>query len=177
MRCVLLVTSTPSAGALGIARAHGVPAKVVRPSALPDESAFARTLLDLFAQHNAEVVALAGYLKKIPASVVAAFPRRIVNIHPALLPRHGGKGLYGRRVHAAVLAAGDHESGATVHFVDEGYDTGPIIQQARVPVLPHDTAATLAARVLKAEHKLYPRVLRLLAENRVNVQGRTVTVS
>ena len=99
---------------------------------------------------------LAGYLKLVPPEVVAAYRGRIINIHPALLPKHGGPGMYGERVHAAVLAAGDTESGATVHLVDEAYDRGAILGQARVPVQPGDTPGSLALRVLAAEHRLLP---------------------
>jgi phosphoribosylglycinamide formyltransferase-1 len=110
-----------------------------------------------------DFIALAGYMKRVPARVVAAFRGRIINIHPALLPRFGGSGMYGTRVHAAVLASGDTVSGATVHFVDEEYDHGEIILQERVPVLKTDTPETLAARVLAAEHEIYPEALRRLA--------------
>ncbi len=103
-----------------------------------------------------DLVVLAGYLKLVPPEVVAAYRGRIINIHPALLPKHGGPGMYGERVHAAVLAVGDTESGATVHLVDEVYDRGAILGQARVPVQPGDTPGSLASRVLAAEHRLLP---------------------
>jgi phosphoribosylglycinamide formyltransferase-1 len=106
---------------------------------------------------------LAGYLKLVHASVVARFRGRMINVHPALLPEFGGPGMYGRRVHEAVLASGAKESGATVHFVDEEFDRGAIIAQERVPVEPGDTPETLAARVLEAEHRLLPRVVLELA--------------
>src|SRR5690606_27541096 len=106
-----------------------------------------------------DLVVLAGFLKLVPAAVVAAFTGRMVNIHPALLPRHGGPGMYGRRVHAAVLAAGDAESGATVHLVDEAYDRGVPLARARVPVRRAGRPGSLAARVLEAEHRLPPAVV------------------
>jgi folate-dependent phosphoribosylglycinamide formyltransferase PurN len=102
------------------------------------------------------LVVLAGYLKLVPAPVIEAYRGRIINIHPALLPAFGGKGMYGHRVHEAVLASGARESGASVHLVDEVYDRGPVLAQARVPVLPGDDAERLAARVLEAEHRLLP---------------------
>lgn len=114
---------------------------------------------DALASARIDLLVLAGYLKLVPSAVVAAYRGRIINIHPALLPRHGGEGMYGARVHAAVLAAGDAESGPTVHLVDEVYDRGAILAQARVPVVPGDTPATLAARVLAAEHRLLPAVV------------------
>ncbi len=103
-----------------------------------------------------DLLVLAGYLKLVPAEVIARYRGRIINIHPALLPKFGGQGMYGRRVHEAVLASGAPESGATVHLVDEVYDRGAILGQARVPVLPGDDADRLAARVLEVEHRLLP---------------------
>ena len=176
LACPLLVSNTPKAGALGIARNHGRHAIVLNPRDFHHESTYAAALLDLFRQHHIDLVALAGYLKKIPTEVVAAFRHRMINIHPALLPDFGGQGLYGRHVHTAVLAAGATESGATIHFVDEQYDTGPIILQERVPVLPDDTPESLGARVLSLEHTLYPRALRLLAQRMISVSDRQVSI-
>ncbi|MFN8651250.1 MAG: phosphoribosylglycinamide formyltransferase [Gemmatimonadales bacterium] len=109
--------------------------------------------------HQVDLIVLAGYLKLVPAEVIRAFRGRIVNIHPALLPAFGGPGMYGHHVHEAVIRAGVPESGATVHLVDEEYDRGAILAQARVPVLPGDTPEALAARVLEAEHRLLPQVV------------------
>ncbi len=176
LSCPLLVSNTHRAAALAIASDYGCEAVVLKPREFSHEQAYADALLGLFGQHKIELVALAGYLKKVPPRVVAAFRHRMVNIHPALLPDFGGRGLYGRHVHAAVLAAAAKQSGATVHFVDEEFDTGPIILQERVPVLPHDTPASLAARVLAVEHQLYPKALCLLAQGKVCVHGRQVTV-
>lgn len=111
-----------------------------------------------------DLLVLAGYLKLVPPAVVARFAGRIINIHPALLPQHGGEGMYGSRVHAAVLAGGDGETGATVHLVDEVYDRGAVLARARVPVHPGDTVEQLAARVLAAEHRLLPAAVRAAAE-------------
>ena len=120
-------------------------------------------LVKLLEAHHIDCIALAGYLKLVPREVIARWSGRIVNIHPALLPKFGGAGMYGRRVHEAVIAAGEKESGATVHQVNDEFDRGAIIAQERVPVEPADTPATLAARVLAAEHRLYPRTLHALA--------------
>lgn len=156
-RVVRVITNRPDAGALERARRAGVPAAVLRD---PGDAA---ELLAALTDARADLVVLAGYLKLVPPPVVARFRWRMINIHPALLPAHGGPGMYGRRVHEAVLASGAAESGATVHYVDEQYDRGPIIAQARVPVRPGDSAETLAARVLEAEHRLLPRVVLELA--------------
>lgn len=147
---VLVLSNRPGAGGLEIARAAGIPTVVLQDSADPEAW---RRALDAAA---ADFVVLAGYLKQVPPAVVRAYPGRMINIHPALLPDHGGPGMYGLRVHQAVLARGDRESGATVHQVTEAYDEGPVLAQARVPVLPGDTPETLAARVLTVEHRLLP---------------------
>src|SRR5256884_3873920 len=118
---------------------------------------------------------LAGYLKRIPPAAVARLRWRVINIHPALLPAFGGSGMYGRRVHQAVLASGVALTGATVHYVDEEYDRGPIIAQWPVPVRPDDTPETLAARVLAVEHRLLPHVVMELA--RLGVPERPVRLS
>jgi formyltetrahydrofolate-dependent phosphoribosylglycinamide formyltransferase len=149
-RVVLVLSSRADAGALERARAHAVPAEV-----LPDP-ADAAAWLDRLERHRVDLLVLAGYLKLVPAAVVARFRNRIMNVHPALLPAFGGPGMYGRRVHEAVLASGARESGVTVHLVDEVYDRGAILAQERVPVLPDDTPERLAARVLAAEHRLLP---------------------
>jgi formyltetrahydrofolate-dependent phosphoribosylglycinamide formyltransferase len=150
-----VLSDRASAGALERARAAGAATAVLADPA--DSAALFAALGD------AELVVLAGYVKLVPAAVVRRYRWRMVNIHPALLPAFGGPGMYGKRVHAAVLASGASESGATVHYVDELYDRGAIIAQARVPIVPGDTAETLAARVLGAEHKLLPRVVLELA--------------
>jgi formyltetrahydrofolate-dependent phosphoribosylglycinamide formyltransferase len=150
-----VVSERASAGALERARAAGATTTVLADPA--DSAALLAALGD------AQLVVLAGYVKLIPAAVVRRFRWRMVNIHPALLPAFGGPGMYGKRVHAAVLASGATESGATVHYVDELYDRGAIIAQARVPVVAGDTADALAARVLVAEHSLLPRVVLELA--------------
>ena len=154
-RVARVISSRPEAGALARARRAHVPTTVLRDAGDPAE------LLSALA--GAQLVVLAGYLKLVHPSVVARFRGRMINIHPALLPDFGGPGMYGRRVHEAVLASGAKESGATVHFVDEEFDRGAIIAQERVPVQHDDTTETLAARVLEAEHRLLPKVVLDLA--------------
>jgi phosphoribosylglycinamide formyltransferase-1 len=149
-RVVLVLSDRPDAGALERAREHGVPAEVL------SDPADAAEWLTRLERHGSELVVLAGYLKLVPAPIIVRFRDRILNIHPALLPAFGGKGMYGHRVHEAVLASGAQESGATVHLVDEAYDHGLVLGQARVPVLPDDTPDRLAARVLAVEHRLLP---------------------
>lgn len=152
-RVVLVVSNRADALALDRAREQGVPAEVLSHPADPAE------WLDRLAHHQVDLLVLAGYLKLVPAAVIARYRDRILNVHPALLPAFGGRGMYGHHVHQAVLASGARESGATVHLVDEVYDRGRILAQARVPVVPGDTPETLAARVLGVEHRLLPAVV------------------
>ncbi|MBU0982298.1 MAG: phosphoribosylglycinamide formyltransferase [candidate division Zixibacteria bacterium] len=155
----LVVSSTNKAYGLERARHANIDTFVYRPNKYATEEEAAGDLLARLAKHKVEFLALSGYLKLLPSAVVKAYSGRITNIHPALLPAYGGKGMYGRHVHEAVIAAGETESGATVHLVDEIYDHGRILEQARVPVLKEDTVDTLSRRVLAEEHKLYPAVL------------------
>lgn len=173
---VLLVADRPGIGAIEKAETRGVPVAVVPPSEFADEEGFAEALLTVLGEHEAEIVALAGYLKKVPVPVVRAYRQRMLNIHPALLPSFGGHGMFGLRVHEAVLAYGCRVTGATVHLVDEEYDTGPILLQGCVSVMADDTPRTLAARVLLMEHQLYPDALQLFAEDRVVFDGRRVLI-
>jgi formyltetrahydrofolate-dependent phosphoribosylglycinamide formyltransferase len=152
---VLLVTDRDDAGAIDRAAAASVPSAVI-PTKGRERAVVAREMLQLLARHRIDLILLAGYVKLVPPEVVARYRGRMLNIHPALLPAFGGKGMYGKHVHAAVLASGSRESGATVHFVDEVYDQGTIVGQRRVPVLESDTPEALAARVLEVEHELYP---------------------
>ena len=133
-------------------------------------------MLSVLRQHEVELVVLAGYMKKVPPEVISAYKNRVINIHPALLPSFGGKGMYGHHVHEAVLEYGCKVTGVTVHIVDEVYDHGPVVAQRCVPVEEGDTAKQLAARVLKVEHQLYSESLQLFAEGRVEVTGRKVVI-
>lgn len=147
---VLVLSDRAAAAGLDRARARGIPAEVLADPA--DGSAW----LSHLRRSRPDLVVLAGYLRLVPAPVVAAYRGRIINVHPALLPAFGGKGMYGHRVHEAVLASGARETGVTVHLVDEVYDRGAVLAQVRVPVLPGDTPDILAKRVLAVEHRLLP---------------------
>jgi phosphoribosylglycinamide formyltransferase-1 len=168
-RIVLVVSDRANAGALERARRAGVATRVIPTRGRSPDDVAADTLAAL-EEHGVRVIFLAGYLKLVPSRVVSAHRRRILNIHPALLPSFGGKGMYGMNVHRAVIESGMLLSGPTVHFVDEEYDRGTIVAQWPVPVLPGDTPEALAARVLEVEHLLYPRaadhVCRALLEGR-----------
>jgi formyltetrahydrofolate-dependent phosphoribosylglycinamide formyltransferase len=153
-RIALVVSNKGAAGALDRAQRAGV-----ATATIPEDGQDADGLLALLARHDIALVVLAGYLKRVPDRVVAAYRGRMLNVHPALLPCFGGAGMYGRRVHEAVLASGARITGVTVHLVDEQYDHGRILAQWPVPVHAGDTAETLAARVLEAEHRLLPAVV------------------
>jgi phosphoribosylglycinamide formyltransferase-1 len=155
---VLVVTDQAGAAGLSHARERAIPTEVLSD---PSDGA---GWLRLLRQYKADLVVLAGYLRLVPAPVIAAYRGRIINVHPSLLPAFGGKGMYGHRVHQAVLASGARESGATVHLVDEVYDRGAVLAQVRVPVLPGDTPERLAARVLEIEHRLLPAAVLAAAQ-------------
>jgi len=159
----VVISNNSQSGALERARQAGVPSRHLSSKTYPQEEKLDRAVLDVLLEHEVGLIALAGYMKKLGPQTLAAFAGRIVNVHPSLLPKFGGPGMYGRHVHEAVLAAGERETGVTVHIVDAEYDEGPIVAQCRVPVLPGDTAETLAERVLRREHEFYVETLRRIA--------------
>jgi len=162
---VLCLSNRSQCGAMEFARSNGIAAVHLMEKQFDSFDEFAAAMVGCLRKHGIEIILLAGYMRKVPDAVVTAFPERIINIHPALLPKFGGEGMYGIHVHTAVLEAGETESGATVHLVNEEYDKGRILMQRHVPVLAGDTPESLAARVLECEHKLYPEALeKLLAE-------------
>ena len=159
---VYVVSSRRDAYGLERAAKKGIETFVFKAKKYPSPEQAEEDLLARLQERKIDYIALAGYLRLLPVMVVKAYQNRIVNIHPARLPEYGGKGMYGHHVHEAVIAAGDTESGPTVHLADEIYDHGKVLEHASVPVLPDDTPETLAARVLFQEHRLYPRVLQKL---------------
>jgi phosphoribosylglycinamide formyltransferase-1 len=163
-RITLVLSDHAEAGALSRARRAGIDAAHIAYASRPADYV-AHEILTALQSADIDLVALAGYLRLVPSAIVRRYKARMLNVHPALLPAFGGKGMYGRRVHEAVLANGCGVSGATVHYVDEQYDEGHIVAQWPVPVLVGDTAETLAARVLAVEHMLYPAALELVAHH------------
>jgi phosphoribosylglycinamide formyltransferase-1 len=156
-RVVLVASNRPDSPALIRAATASID---IAPFSADDDGS---ELLKLLREFRIDLVVLAGYLKRIPPKVIREYAGRIMNIHPALLPEFGGEGMYGSRVHEAVIASGAEETGVTVHLVDDDYDRGPIIAQWRVRVDKSDTADTLAARVLNVEHVVYPRAVEMVA--------------
>jgi phosphoribosylglycinamide formyltransferase-1 len=176
VKIVLVISNKADAGVFNIARDYGVPTLHLSQENFSSTEELDRATLSALREHDVEVVALAGYLKKIGSNVIREYKNRILNIHPALLPSFGGKGMYGIKVHQAVLDYGCKVSGVTVHLVDDEYDTGPPILQQCVPVHQDDTAESLAARVLEVEHKIYAEALQLFAQRRIEVRGRKVLI-
>ncbi len=146
--------------------AHGIPAVFVDPKGENDEE-YDTELGDVLKEYGVDLVVLIGYMRVLTPQFVRRFPRRIINVHPALMPKFSGKGFYGANVHEEVLKAGEKETGCTIHFVDEGVDTGEIILQKKVAVEPNDTPETLKAKVQALEKKWYPEVIRWFAEGKI----------
>jgi len=172
-RVVGVISSKPGVGGVERARRWGVPVEVVSRRAAGDERSFNDALHKVLDRYAPELVVLAGFLSKLE---LRGYAGRTLNIHPSLIPAFCGAGFYGARVHAAVLEAGVKLTGATVHFCDDEYDTGPILAQQAVPVLEGDTVETLAARVQATERELYERAIGLVAAGRVQLDGRRVRV-
>lgn len=159
-KAALIVCNNPEAGVLEIAARHQIAVQLI------DRKSFREpAFTDLLKSYNPSLLVLAGFLWKIPDTVVQAFPDRMINVHPALLPKYGGKGMYGHHVHHAVIAAAEKESGITIHFVNEHYDEGAAILQARCSLIPEDTHESLSAKVHKLEHYFFPRTIEFLLDN------------
>lgn len=155
-KIVGFISNNKSAHSVKRAQENNIPVLIISPSEFDDEKKYSTAILNQLKNWNAEVLILAGYLKKIPSEIISAFKNNILNIHPSLLPKYGGKGFYGINVHRAVLDNKEIESGCTVHIVTEEYDQGPIIGQSRVEVLPTDSPSDLAKKILEKEHELLP---------------------
>ncbi len=170
---VLVISNRRKAYGLERARMAGIPTAYFGKGNFPDQEERFEAMQDLIESKGIDLIVLAGYLSILPAKIVTDYEKRIINIHPSLIPQYCGEGFYGHRVHDAVIQAGEKESGATTHFVDSGVDTGEIIMQKRVPVLDGDTSETLASRVLEVEHQIIVETvktvsLQLLKEDKSN---------
>jgi phosphoribosylglycinamide formyltransferase-1 len=176
-KIVVVISNNSDAGSLAIARDHGIPARHVSQRQFRTESEYVAELQNILHGAGVNFIVLAGYMKKIDPGIVGKFRNRIINVHPGLLPEFGGPGMYGMHVHEAVLARKASVSGATVHVVDEEYDRGPVILQRTVDVTDGDTPETLAAKVLRVEHEIYPEAVRLFAEGKIRIDGRHVTIA
>jgi phosphoribosylglycinamide formyltransferase-1 len=172
----LVIASNERAFAIERARDHGIDVHTLNSSEYSNSICYCDSILEKLDDYNIDLVILAGFLKILAGRVLDNFKDRIINLHPSLIPNFCGKGMYGERVHRAVLESGVKETGVTVHFVDEGTDTGPIILQKAVPVLVNDTVKTLAARISEVEHRLLPRAVRLFCQDRLRVEKRRVII-
>jgi formyltetrahydrofolate-dependent phosphoribosylglycinamide formyltransferase len=175
-RYALLISDRVHPGAADLAQAAGIPFVSLNPKGFSSPEEYTHRLISELERFSVEWITLAGYLKMIPGAVVQLWRNRILNIHPALLPSFGGPGMYGERVHQAVIESGVRISGASVHLVDEQYDHGAIIMQQAVPVFFEDTVETLAHRVLKVEHTIYPLAVELAVTDKIRVHERRVEI-
>ena len=166
-----VLSNNSQSGALARARKQNIPAIHLSEVVSGSREKFGEQLKELLRNHNVELIVLAGYMKLVPKEVIFLYRNRIINVHPALLPRFGGPGMYGRRVHEKVLASGVKESGASVHLVDELYDHGSVILQRTVPVEPGDMPETLAARVRRVEHQILVEAIDLFVQGKVPVSS------
>ena len=168
---VLVISNNPKCGAIEYANENSISHVIINETRYPNPHTRGELLIDTCLKAEINLICLAGYMKMLPPAFVKQYENKILNIHPGLLPEFGGKGFFGMRVHEAVINSGKRESGATVHFVDEIYDHGPIILQKKVEVLETDTAESLAARILKLEHELYPEVVKAFCENKIIMEN------
>jgi phosphoribosylglycinamide formyltransferase 1 len=165
----IIISNNGDSQALERARTEGIPNQHLSSKTVSADQDLDQVILDALVGHGVDIVVLAGYMRKIGPKVLAHFKGRILNIHPSLLPKFGGQGMYGMRVHRGVIEAGESESGVTIHLVDGDYDTGPILAQASVPVKPGDTAEDLAARVLITEHKFFAETLQRIVDGEITL--------
>jgi phosphoribosylglycinamide formyltransferase-1 len=172
----LCITNNPEAGIIEIAEANGIPVKICPPKDYSDSHAFNQAILTALIEAEIDYIILAGYLKLIGRQIVDRYNNKIINIHPALLPSFGGKGMYGHHVHEAVFNRGVKLSGATVHLVNNEYDAGPIVLQKSVSIEDAISDEEIAKRVLKIEHEIFPQAVKLLIEDRLEVNGVRVTI-
>lgn len=176
-KVALVVGVKEESPAIARAAESGVETVVLNPKSFDSVDDYDRSMLESLQSRGIDLICLAGYMRMLGQCVIDSFRNRIMNVHPALIPMFAGKGMYGSHVHEAAIARGVRFSGCTVHFVDEDYDTGPIIIQTIVPVHQDDTPEALAARILPEEHATYARAIQLFAEGRLQVVGRKVTIS
>lgn len=168
-RVVLLISNNSGSGAMERARRHNIPRLHLSGVTHPDPQQLDRVMVSALEESGANLVCLAGYMKKLGPETLEKFQGRMLNVHPSLLPRHGGKGMYGQRVHRSVLASGDTVTGVTIHLVEGDYDQGPVLAQKEIRVLPDDDVATLSRRVLEVEHQLYVEVLGSIARGELHL--------
>ena len=175
-KIILLITNNSNCGALQFAKKNKIKFIVINKFRYPNDEARKKEYELVLNFHKPDLILLAGFMKIIPENIINIYQNKIMNIHPSLLPKYGGKGFYGHRVHEAVINSRDKESGATVHFVDAKYDKGPIIMQTKVQVKNNDDAISLSKRILEEEYKLYSKVVSLFCEDKIVVKNNSVII-
>ena len=166
----VVISNNPDSMALIRAKSEGIPHFYRSQKTHPDFEELDDEILNILKLHSVNIIVLAGYMKKIGAKVLEEYKGRILNIHPALLPKYGGRGMYGSKVHEAVIANKENITGVTVHIIDEVYDNGPIVNQCEIPVYDYDTVDTLADRVLKKEHEIFVDTLQKISERKIKLE-------
>ena len=176
LNAVPVVVISNNAGSMALERAgkENLPAVHLSSRMVPDEDELDKRIAETLEQHGVELVVLAGYMKKLGPRLLTAYAGRVINVHPALLPKFGGKGMYGENIHRAVLAAGETETGVTIHVVDDKYDSGPILAQRTVKIEPGDTVETLGKRVLAVEHELYVDTIGEILEGKIKLPNNVL---
>ena len=172
----IVITNIPTAGVIEIAESGGIPVKIITPKNFPDSQSYNDEILKTLTDNRIDYIILAGYLKMIGRQIVDRYNNKIINIHPALLPSFGGKGMYGHYVHDAVHERGVKVSGATVHLVNNEYDAGPIVLQKAISIENAQNAEEIAERVLKIEHEIFPQAVKLLVEDQLEVEKLRVHI-
>jgi phosphoribosylglycinamide formyltransferase-1 len=173
-KIALVISNNSNSNALNIARANQIPAVHLSMKLFPDYNKYTEAFINHLVKYKVDFIVLAGYMKLLPIEIVRKYKNRIINIHPALLPSFGGKGMYGMNVHSAVINYGVKYSGATVHIVNDEYDSGPIVLQKTVRVKDDDTPETLQKKILKQEHKILPEAIKLFESKTVVIKDRKV---
>lgn len=173
---VCVISNNSDSGALQIGKNFGISSYHISRKQFISDDKYNTAIMKVLESHNTNFIVLAGYMKLLDTSIVQRYRNRILNIHPALLPKYGGKGMYGRYVHEKVLACGEKYSGVTVHIVDEEYDHGPIVLQVQVEISDKETPESLERKIQNLEHKIYPEAIKLFAEGRVKVENQIVKI-
>lgn len=173
---VCVISNNSDAGVLTIARSRNIPTYHISRKQYSSDAEFNNTILNVLSMLDVNFIVLSGYMKLLDSSIIKKYQNRIINIHPALLPQFGGKGMYGKFVHEAVIASGAKFSGATVHIVDEIYDHGSIILQERIALAKNETSETLAAKVLEIEHRILPKAVKMFADGKVEITNGKINI-
>ena len=176
-KIVLLVSNNSQCGAIDFAKSNNIDYKIINNLRYEDEKNKNKEYELVLNSYKTDLILLAGFIKKIPKNIISIYKNKIMNIHPSLLPKYGGGGYFGMNVHRAVIKNREQITGVTIHFINEKYDKGPIIMQQHIKVNDSDTPETLSSRVLKIEHKIYPKAVRAFCLNKINIKNNQITIN